>query len=44
MQAGQCGKQMGTQFGEAVCSEHSTSGGGENFGNNDAQLGRMNVI
>ena len=41
MQAGQCGNQMGTMLLEVVCKEH---GIGEYCGDNDAQLGRINVL
>jgi tubulin beta len=44
MQAGQCGNQMGTKFGEVVCDENGIDGDGEYCGDNDAQLGRINVF
>jgi tubulin beta len=44
MQAGQCGNQMGTKFWEAVFDERGTGGDGEYCGDNDAQLGRINVL
>ena len=44
MQAGQCGNQMGTKFWEVVCDEHGIGGDGEYFGDNGAQLGRINVL
>jgi hypothetical protein len=44
MEAGQCGNQMGTRFWEVVCDEHGISGDGEYCGDNDAQLGRINVF
>jgi tubulin beta len=40
MQAG----QLGTKFWAVVCDEHGISGGVEYFGDNDAQLGRINVL
>jgi len=44
MQAGQCGNRMGTRCWELVCDEHGIGGDGEYCGNNDTQLGRMNVF
>jgi hypothetical protein len=44
MQAGQCGNQMGTKFWEVMCDEHDIGGNGEYCGDNDAQLGRINVF
>jgi tubulin beta len=45
MQAGQCGNQMGTEFQEVLCDEHGIGGDGEyRGGDNDAQLGRINVF
>jgi tubulin beta len=44
MQAGHCGNQMGTKFLEVVCDEQGISGGVEYCGDNDAQLGRINVL
>jgi tubulin beta len=38
------GNQLGTQFLEAVCDEHGIGGSGEYCGDNDAHLGRFNVI
>jgi hypothetical protein len=35
---------MGTKFCEVVCDEYSIGGDGEYFGDNDAQLGRINVF
>jgi hypothetical protein len=35
---------MGTKFWEVVSDEHSTDGGREYYGDNDTQLGRMNVF
>jgi tubulin beta len=35
---------MGTKVLAVVCDEHGTSGGGEYCGDNDAQLGRINVF
>jgi hypothetical protein len=35
---------MGTRFWEAVCDEHDISESGEFFGDNDAYLGRINVL
>jgi tubulin beta len=42
MQAGQCGSQMSTKFWEVVCDEHGIGGGGDYFGDNDAQIDRIN--
>jgi hypothetical protein len=44
MQAGQCDSQMGTKFLEVLCDECGISGGGKYCGDNDAQLGRINVF
>jgi tubulin beta len=44
MQASQCGNQMGALFWEVLCDEHGIGGGGENFGDNDAQLDRIYVF
>ena len=44
MQAGQCGIKIGTKFLKVVCDEHGISGGGEYFGDNDAQLDLTNVF
>jgi tubulin beta len=44
MQEGQCGNQMAAKFWEVVCDEHGIGGGGEYCGDNDAQLGRINVF
>jgi hypothetical protein len=44
MQAGQRGNQMGTEFWEVVCDEHGIRGDGEDCGDSDAQLGRINVF
>jgi tubulin beta len=44
MQAGQRGNQMGTKFLEVVCDEHGTGGDGDYCGDNDAQLGCINVL
>jgi tubulin beta len=44
MQAGQSGNQMGTKFLEVVCDKHGIGGGGGHCGDNDAQLGRINVL
>ena len=35
---------MGTKFLEVVCDEHGIGGGGGHCGDNDAQLGRINVL
>jgi tubulin beta len=35
---------MGFKFWEVVCDEHCIGGGGKYFGDNDAQLGRINVF
>jgi tubulin beta len=43
MQAG-FGNQMGTESWEVVCDEHCIGGGCKYFGNNDAQLDRINVF
>jgi hypothetical protein len=39
-----CGNQMGTKFWEVVCDEHGIGSGGEYCGDNDAHLGRINVL
>jgi tubulin beta len=44
MQAGQCDNQMGAKFRQLVCDEHGIGGGGEYCGDNDAQLGHINVF
>jgi tubulin beta len=44
MQASQCGNQIDTEFQEVLCDEHGLGGDCENCGDNDAQLGRMNVF
>jgi tubulin beta len=44
MQEGQCCNQMGTKFWVVVCDEYGIGGGGECCGDNDAQLGRINVL
>jgi hypothetical protein len=44
MLAGQCDNQMGAKFQEAVCDEHGIGGDGEYCGDNDAQLGRINIF
>jgi tubulin beta len=35
---------MGTEFWELVCNEHGIGGSGEYCGDNDAHLGRINVL
>jgi tubulin beta len=35
---------MGIKFLEMVCDEHGIGGSGEYCGDNDAQLGRINVF
>jgi tubulin beta len=35
---------MGTKFLEAVCDEHGIGSDGEYCGDNDAQLGCINVV
>jgi tubulin beta len=35
---------MGTKFWKVVCDEHGIGGGGECFGDNDAQLDRISVF
>jgi hypothetical protein len=35
---------MDTKFWEVVCAEHGIDGSGEYCGDNDAQLGRINVL
>jgi tubulin beta len=35
---------MGTESWEVVCDEHGFGGSGEYCGDNDAQLGRMNLF
>ena len=44
MQAGQCGNQMGTDFQVVLCDENGIGGDGEYCGDNDAQLGLINVL
>jgi tubulin beta len=44
MQASQCGNQMGIKFWEVVCDKHGIGGDGEYCGDNDAQLGRIDVF
>jgi hypothetical protein len=44
MQAGQCGSQMGKKLWEVACDEHGIGGNGEYFGDNDTQLGRIDVL
>jgi tubulin beta len=44
MQAGQCGNQVDTMFWEVICDEHGIGGDGEYCGDNNAQLGRINVF
>jgi tubulin beta len=44
MQAGQCGNQMGTKCWQVVCEENGIGGDGDNCGDNDAKLGRINVL
>ena len=35
---------MGTEFQEVLCDEHAIGGDGEYCGDNDAQLGSINVF
>jgi tubulin beta len=35
---------MGTEIQEVLCDEHGIGGDGEYRGDNDAQLGRINVF
>jgi tubulin beta len=35
---------MGTKFWKVLCDEHGIGGSGEYCGDNDAHLGRVNVI
>jgi hypothetical protein len=35
---------MGTEFQEVLCDEHGIGGNGEYYGDNDAQLDRINVF
>jgi tubulin beta len=35
---------MGSKFQEVLCDEHGIGGDGEYCGDNDAQLGRINVF
>ena len=35
---------MGNEFQEVLCDEHGIGGDGEYCGDNDAQLGRINVF
>jgi hypothetical protein len=44
MQAGQCDSQMDTKIWELVCDENGIGGEGVYCGDNDAQLGRINVF
>jgi tubulin beta len=44
MQAGQRGNQSGTNFLDVACEEHGTGCDCEYFGDNDAQLDRINVF
>jgi hypothetical protein len=45
MQASQRDSQMDTKLLEVLCDEHGIGGGsGEYFGDNDAQLDRINVL
>jgi tubulin beta len=44
MQAGKCVSHMGTKFLEVVCDEHGIGSDGEYYGDNDTQLGRINVL
>jgi tubulin beta len=44
MQAGKCGNQMGTKFWEVVCDEIGLGCDGGYYGDNDAQLGCVNVL
>jgi tubulin beta len=44
MQASQCGNQVGTKFSEVFCDEHGIGGDGEYYGDNNAQLDRINVL
>jgi tubulin beta len=44
MLAGQCDNQMGTKFWEVVRDEGGIGGYGGDCGDNDAQLGRINVF
>jgi hypothetical protein len=44
MQAGQCCNWMDKKFLEVVCDEYSISGEGEYCGDNDTQLGHINVF
>jgi tubulin beta len=44
MQASQYCNQMGTKFLKVVCDEHGIGGDREYKGDNDAQLGRTNVL
>jgi tubulin beta len=44
MQASQCGSQMSAKYWEVACDEQSIGGDGEYCGDNDVQLGRINVF
>jgi tubulin beta len=35
---------VGTKFWEVVCDEHGIGDSGDNFGDNKAHLGRINVL
>jgi hypothetical protein len=44
MQMDQCGNQMGIEFLEVVCDEHSIGSSGKYCGDNDAHLDRINCF
>jgi hypothetical protein len=44
MQAGQCGNKMGTKSKDVQCNENGIGGSGEYCGDNNAQLGSINVF
>jgi hypothetical protein len=44
MQAGQCGRQIGTKVLEVVSNENGIGGDGEYCGNSDAKLDRINAF
>jgi hypothetical protein len=39
-----CGNQIGIKYWEAGCDENGIGGSGEYCGENDAHLGRINVL
>lgn len=43
IQLGQCGNQVGSQFWETICTEHSINSSGMYVGDNPSQLDRIDV-